>query len=130
MKGIGEKVVLRSNFLAIEIFGFPDVFVRRRVPLFECVKNIRPTVSPTGSSNFPEILSRHGFECGARLPMFWTVKYRLPFDKLLLNAEQAIGGLTFRFHGAPRCKLQRPNEIELTGGPLPGAQRPHTGRPC
>ena len=24
----------------------------------------------------------------------------------------------------------RPNGMELTGGPLPGTQRPHAGRPC
>jgi hypothetical protein len=62
--------------------------------------------------------------------MFWAVKYWLPFDKLLLNAEQATGGLAFGFHGARRGRFQRPNELKLTGGPLPGAQRPHAGRPC
>ena len=109
MKGLRKKVVLRRDFLAVEIFGSPDVFVRLRVPLFESVKNIRSAVSPTGSSNLPEIFSRHGLECTARCSMFWAVKYWLPFDKLLLNAEQATGGLAFEFHGARRGRFQRPN---------------------
>jgi hypothetical protein len=26
-------------------------------------------------------------------------------------------------------RMLMPNELKLTGGPLPGAQRPHAGRP-
>jgi hypothetical protein len=47
----------------------------------------------------------------------------------ILTANQMLTAAIMA-RNADRNAMKPPNGMELTGGPLRGAQRPHAGRPC
>lgn len=61
-QGIGQKVNIRRKLAALEIAGFPDVFVGRSVAALEFVEYKLPGIARSRSAYFPEIAGHHSLE--------------------------------------------------------------------
>src|SRR5580704_4930807 len=92
MQGVGNQIIIRGDFPALEIARQPFRFLGIRRSVLQRIQHELPAVAPARGAHFPEIRIGHGLVVPARCAEFRMVKDGLAQLQFLEDGEQLRRG--------------------------------------
>lgn len=89
---IGQKVNISGKLPAMEVRGFPNVFLRCSMAPLQFIEHKLPGIARTGRSSLPEIVNHHLFEVCPVGTEFRTMEDRFSPGKFLEDIREVCGG--------------------------------------